>query len=91
MKYRRSPVFKENFEKLPKEIQEQAKKKFLLFQENPNHPSLRIKKMQGYANIWEGHVTQEYVFTFMWIEDARTGETTAVFRRIGTHDIYKNP
>jgi len=33
--------------------------------ENPQHPSLQIKKMKGYENHWEGRVTLHYRFTFM--------------------------
>jgi mRNA-degrading endonuclease RelE of RelBE toxin-antitoxin system len=54
MKYRRSPKFKDDFERLPKEIQESTKEKFRLFQEDMSHNSLRIKKMKGYEGIWEG-------------------------------------
>lgn len=91
MKFRRLSSFKEDLEALPKEIREKAREKFKLFKANQNHPSLRIKKMKGHEDIWEGHVTQEYVFTFHWDEDVDTGEAIAVFRHIGTHKIYKNP
>jgi hypothetical protein len=91
MKFRRLHTFRDDFAKLPTEIQEQAKEKFRLFQQDPAHNSLRIKKMQGQDNIWEGHVTRGYVFTFMWMNDPETGEPIAVFRRIGTHSIYDKP
>jgi hypothetical protein len=79
---------------LPDNIQEVAKEKFELFKENPTypyHPSLRIKKMKGWSKIWEGHVTEGYVFTFHKDIDPETEETIFVFRKIGTHDIYRNP
>jgi mRNA-degrading endonuclease RelE of RelBE toxin-antitoxin system len=91
MKFRRLSSFKEDLDNLPKAIRDQAKEKFKLFKANPNHPSLRIKKMKGYEEIWEGHVTQDYVFTFHWDKDSDTEEPIAVFRHIGTHKIYKNP
>lgn len=91
MKYRRSPKFKEDFEKLPQSIQNSVREKFRLFKENSYHPSLRIKKMQGYDNIWEGHLTIEYVFTFMRETDDETGEEIITFRRIGPHSIYRSP
>jgi len=47
--------------------------------------------MQGRPDIWEGHVTLQYVFTFHVEEDPNTGETIYVFRNIGSHDIYRNP
>ena len=47
--------------------------------------------MQGHPDIWEGHVTLQYVFTFHIEQDAETGEIIYIFRNIGTHDIYRRP
>lgn len=94
MKFNRLASFKEDFEKLPPQVQQQAKEKFRFFRENPKypfHPSLRVKKMKGYEDIWEGHITQGYVFTFMQEQEEETGETIFLFRHIGTHAIYDNP
>jgi mRNA-degrading endonuclease YafQ of YafQ-DinJ toxin-antitoxin module len=94
MKFIRLASFKDDFETLPLQIQEQAKEKFKLFVQNPTfpfHPSLRIKKMKGLEDIWEGHVTGAYVFTFTQEHDEETGELIFLFRRIGTHSIYDNP
>ena len=71
-----------------------SKNSFLKFKENPYypyHPSLKIKKMKGYKGIWEGHVTEGYVFTFHIEEDEETEETIYYFRKIGAHDIYDAP
>ena len=57
----------------------------------PFHPSLRIRKMQGRPDIWEGHITLQYVFTFHLETEPTTGELIYVFRAIGTHNIYRNP
>ena len=46
--------------------------------------------MQGYDEIWEGHITKDYVFTFHY-ETSEDDETVVVFRHIGTHDIYEKP
>lgn len=94
MRYKRTPTFKRDLEKLPDEIQKATKESFKLFQEQPYypyHPSLRIKRMQGYPNIWEGHVTRDYVFTFHRENDPETNDIVIVFRRIGKHSIYKKP
>ena len=69
MKYRRLPPFKRAFERLPREVQVKAGKAFLLFKENPRHPSLRIKRMRGVPGVWEGRVDIRYRFTFHY-EDA---------------------
>ena len=86
MIYRRNQRFKQAYAGLPTHIQDKAIKAFKLFRENPRHPSLHIKKMQGYADIWEGRVDQNYRFTFEYQTNAQ-GETVCVFRNIGTHAI----
>ena len=45
--------------------------------------------MEGQKGIWEGHVKINLVFTFQY--DHEDGEKVCFFRRVGTHDIYKNP
>jgi hypothetical protein len=94
MKFRRTPHFKKCFEALPADIKERTRECFKLFQEapyHPYHPSLRIKPMRGPTHIWEGHITRAYVFTFHRETDPQTGELIIVFRKIGTHEIYRNP
>ena len=92
MKHQRSLRFKRDYKALPTEIQAAVQKAFLLFKLDPHHPSLRIKKMEGYKDIWEGHFSLGYVFTFQWSSDEETGEAIAFFRRIGKHDeVYDNP
>ena len=49
----------------------------------------RIKTMEGWPGIWEGHIKQNIVFTFE--KNSKDGETIIFFRRIGSHDIYNNP
>ncbi len=53
--------------------------------ENWMHPGLRIKKMQGYQNVWEGRITRGYRFTFEWQEE------NLILRRTGKHDILDKP
>ena len=85
MKIARSPRFVRDFEALPEEIRKRAKAKLALFLENPRHPSLRIRKMEGCEEIWEGRISREYRFTFEISGDLYR------LRRIGTHDILRNP
>jgi mRNA interferase RelE/StbE len=87
MIYRRPERFRKAFRALPKHIQEKVPKAFSLFKEDPHHPSLGTKKMQGYEGIWEGRVDRSYRFTFHYEEDEESGETICVFRNIGPHDI----
>ena len=72
-----------DFRALPREIQSRAEKAILRLVQNPSYPSLRVKKMQGLANVWEASVTMSYRITFQ-----RAGDTL-ILRRIGTHDILK--
>jgi mRNA interferase RelE/StbE len=92
MKYRRSDHFKQAYQNLPAAIQDKAKKAFRLFQEDPRHPSLVVKKIKGTADIWEGRVDQQYRFTFQYEKDTDSGERVVVFRNIDNHDeCLKNP
>ena len=91
MHYRRTPRFVRDYKKLTPEQQELARKQFNLFKQDYNHPSLKVHKMGGSDVIYEGHVSDVTVFTFHFEDDEETGERTAVFRRIGSHDVYINP
>ena len=75
--------FDSDYKHLPKEIRERVDEAILLFEQNPWHPSLRIKKMRATRDVWEGRVTRSYRFTFEWEGDVVT------LRRVGTHDILK--
>ena len=73
------------YKKLPLEVKERIKKSLELFQTNPSHPSLGHKKMAGQEDIFEIRVSQNYRITYQRIAD------TAYLRKIGTHDILRNP
>jgi mRNA interferase RelE/StbE len=91
MRSSRTDRFKAEFLRLSKENQKLAIEKFKLFAQDMSHPSLRVKKMNGYDEVWEGHVSMEIVFTFTKVIDPDSAEETIWFLRIGTHEIYKNP
>lgn len=82
--YQFSKKFKKELKALPKEIQKVFEEKLSLFLINLFHPSLRVKKIQGTRDRWEGSLTQNYRFTFHFTEN-----NLVIFRRIGTHDILK--
>ena len=75
--------FVKKYHALPKEIQKRFDEKIQLFVKNPNHPSLRVKKMSGTEDIWEASISKNYRWTFEWIKDM------VKLRHIGTHDILK--
>jgi mRNA interferase RelE/StbE len=87
MKYRRTERFRKATEALPKTIKAKIPKAFKLFQENPQHPSLGVKKIKGLENIWEGRIDDFYRFTFEYQTDPETDEPVCLFRNIGRHDI----
>jgi mRNA interferase RelE/StbE len=85
MKISTTRPFEKDYESLPETIKERTDKQLSLFLDNPRHPSLRIKKVKGHPNIWEGRITNSYRFTFQISGDI------CLLRRIGTHDILKTP
>lgn len=87
MIYERTRRFDKSLDSLPANIQAKAFKAIRLFVDNPDHPSLQIKKMKKYVGIWEGRVDQFYRFTFEYDQDTNTGETICRFRNVGRHDI----
>lgn len=88
MKYVAADRFWKSFNSLPLEIQKQARDKFALFIENPYHPSLRTKKQDGKDEIWEGHISLGYVFTFRY--SILEGETVIESLDIGKHEEVYN-
>ena len=91
MKHRRTDAFKAAFRRLPKPVQRKAIKAFQLFRDNPGHPSLRIEKIPGTANIWSGRIDKQYRWTFHYEHDPHSGQTICVHRTIGTHEVYDHP
>ncbi len=85
MKIQTTRPFDKDYNALPETVKERADKQFFLLLENPDHPSLRLKKIKGHPSIWEGRITKSYRFTFQISGDVY------LLRRIGTHDILKTP
>ena len=83
MTFRVLDTFRFYYRRLPPDIQRRMDKALQFFEENPRHPSLRIKRIQGTADIWEDRVTRGYRFTFNWEDEVVT------LRRLGTHDLLK--
>lgn len=74
-------TFKENYKRLPKQLQDRFDKKQNLLLQNPKHPSLNIHRYHGKEDVWEGYVTEKYRFTFS------VTENSLIFRNIGPHSI----
>jgi mRNA interferase RelE/StbE len=81
--YTFSRRFKNEYQTLPKTIQKAFDDKLALFLRDTLHTSLRVKRIQGTKDRWEGSITRSYRFTFEWIGNE------VLFRAIGTHDILE--
>jgi mRNA interferase RelE/StbE len=81
MHYQFSKRFRKEYRSLPKTIQEAFDQKLAIFLEDMTYPSLRVKRIQGTRDRWEGSVTMKYRFTFQMTDEK------VIFRAIGTHDI----
>ncbi len=77
--------FDRDYAHLSQDICKRLEAKLRIFVDNPSHPSLRSKKMEDLRGIWEVSITMNYRFTF-----TREGGTIFL-RRVGTHDILRNP
>jgi mRNA-degrading endonuclease RelE of RelBE toxin-antitoxin system len=56
------------YQALPKSLQKKADKQFAFLLEDLRHPSLNIKKYQGFDNLWQGRIDKSYRFYFHVIE-----------------------
>lgn len=79
--------FLKSFARLPAGVQAKIKKQIALLAENPRHPSLQTKPVQGAPGIFEARVDMAYRFTY-----ERDSDDTLVLRVVGKHDeALKNP
>lgn len=82
-------TFTERFQKHYKrltDIEKKApKKKLTIFAENPMHPSLRTKRMQGTDALFEFSVNMD-IRVIWFYED----ESLVALIDVGHHDILKN-
>ena len=79
--------FLKSFNRLPAIIQEMMKKQLALLAEDPRHPSLQTKPIQGAPGIYEARVDIDYRLTY-----ERDKDDTLVLRVVSSHDkALKNP
>jgi len=82
----RTDPFASDYRALPSEVRRRIDKAIRLLFNDLNHPSLRAKKIQGAAGIWEARGSDAYRLTF---EIAKGGMLR--LRRVGTHDVLTSP
>ena len=85
MELRFTASFSRDYLELALPVRNTLNKKLAILLTNARHPSLRVKKMEGYVGIWEGRITKGYRFTF------QIDGKTYLLRRAGTHNILKHP
>ena len=81
----RSDKFMKELQKLIKKgilTIDQAEKFLRLIADNPRHPSLRIKKIQGTSDIFEASVNMSVRVTFQFVKP-----DSVCLRNIGEHDM----
>lgn len=81
LEFKTTNSYDKSYAALPRAIQRRTLEKLSLYENDPRHPSLKVKKMEGLKDIWELSVTKSYRITFQ-----RYGRVV-LLRNIGTHDI----
>ncbi len=76
--------FQKHFKYLSTQEKKQIMKKLELLAENPSHPSLRTKRIQGTDNLFECSVNMD--IRIIWFYE---GDTMIILVDIGHHDILK--
>lgn len=76
--------FQKHYKKLNDIEKKQFKNKLIIFQDNPLHPSLRVKRIQGTTNLYEFSVNMD--IRVIWYYE---GDTIVALIDIGHHDILR--
>ena len=78
------PSFWRADERLAPSVKARARATYQLFAGNPEHPSLRFKKLQAHDNIWSVRINGQYRAV-----GVRSGDTIE-WIWIGTHSEFDN-
>ena len=54
-------------------------------------PALRVKRLQGSPGVWEVTFAPDGRATFSYGKEIRPGEPHVIWRRVGTHDVLRDP
>ncbi len=83
LEFKTTTTYDKSCAALPPTIRRRAMEKLASYENDPRHPSLKVKKLEGLKDIWEMSVTKGYRITFQ-----KDGEIV-LLRNIGTHDILR--
>lgn len=76
--------FKKHFRELSANEKKQFRQKLTIFAENPIHPSLRAKRIQGTEDLYEFSVNMD--IRVIWFYE---GDSLVALVDIGHHDILR--
>ena len=79
-----TPRFQKHFKSLTEQEKKQLMNKLELLSENPMHPSLRTKRIQGAEDLFECSVNMD--IRIIWFYE---GDTMIILVDVGHHDILK--
>ena len=82
MKSRATSGFWKQYDRLPQHIQEAADRAYLLWRDNPSHPSLQFKRIHTQGAIFSARVGRSYRAVGVMVDDV------LVWYWIGTHAEY---
>jgi hypothetical protein len=81
---RTRPSFWRAYASLDSRVREAARRAYQLFENNPDHPSLRFKKLGGYEHVWSVRINEQY----RAVGERRSD--TVIWIWIGTHNDFDN-
>jgi mRNA interferase RelE/StbE len=83
MKLIRTDRFLRDYRKLPAQVRRHTERKLLYLVQDIGHPSLRVRRVRKYADVYEASITMQYRLLFQITAEAY------VLLRIGRHDILE--
>jgi hypothetical protein len=54
------PAFWRAYDRPAPLVKARAREAYRMFEQNPDHPSLRFKKLQGRNDLWSVRITDQY-------------------------------
>lgn len=79
------PMFLRQYDKLPRDLQEEVKEKVALFAHDPRHPSLRAHKLKGRLR---GSSSFSVNYKYRIVYEYESKNRVALLA-VGDHDVYK--
>jgi len=82
VKSRTTTQFRKAFADLPEQVQEQTRKAYRQFKQEPNHPSLRFKKVHPELPIYSARISKNYRAV------GQLDENVVIWFWVGSHAEY---